>query len=70
MFAMAERINITSINTHLEEDDGNTARVSCTHHELTIFTNGDLLNEDYANTFILTKENGKWLICEIIDESV
>jgi hypothetical protein len=69
MFATVERINITSISTNLEEEDGNIAYVSCTHYELTVFVGGDILTEDYTNTFVLIKEDGKWLICEIINES-
>jgi len=69
MFAMVGSITITSISTQIEEDDGYEARISCTHHELTIFVGGDLANEDYTNIFVLNKENGRWLICEIIDQS-
>ena len=69
MFAMVDSITITSISTYVEDDDGAEARISCTHQELTIFVSGDLVNEDYTNTFVLNKENGRWLICEIIDQS-
>ena len=70
MFAMVDSIAITSMSTYIEEDDGAEARISCTHHELTIFVGGDLANQDYTNTFVLNKENGRWLICEIIDQSL
>jgi hypothetical protein len=69
MFAIVERILIADMSTNLEEEDDNTAYVSCTHYESTTFVGDEPAYEYFVNTFVLTKEDGRWLICEIISES-
>jgi len=69
MFAVVEKILIADISTNLEEEGGNTAYVSCTHYESTTFVDDEPVYEYFVNTFVLTKEDGRWLICEVISGS-
>ena len=69
MLAIVESITITNVIAYLEEEEESSAYVSSMHHEVTVFVGGGVVENDYYNRFILNKQDGKWLICEIIDET-